>query len=89
MATIIKANGLMQYVEPKNGSNFQLEELQEIVGGYIEVIYLNGNGGRLMVCNEEGKLNRLPYNEKATELYGHRRDYIVGDVLVCDNNQIK
>ena len=89
MATIIMANGLTKDIEPKNGSDFQLEELQEIVGGYIEVIYLNGNGGRLMVCNEEGKLNGLPYNEKATWLYGHGNDHVVGDVLVCDNNQIK
>lgn len=87
MATIIKANGSTQDIEPKNGSDFQLEELQKIVGGYIEILYLND--GRLMVCNEEGKLNRLPYNEKATRLFGLSYDYVVGDVLVCDNNQIK
>ena len=46
----------------------QLEDLQETVGGMIEVI---GNGdGTLLVCNEEGKLLGME---------GNRR--IPGDVL--------
>lgn len=35
--------------------------LQNIVGGYIETFSL-GNGRPFIVCNEEGKLMRLPYN---------------------------
>lgn len=50
-----------------------LSALQEVVGGYIEVV---GVGGEvLMICNEEGKLNGLEYNFKLGN------DFIVGNVL--------
>ena len=40
---------------------------------------------KLMIVNEEGKLNGLPFNAKASELYP---DVIVGDVLVCDLKEV-
>lgn len=40
----------------------QLDDLQETVGGLIEVI---GNGdGTLLVCNEEAKLNGMDGNRR-------------------------
>lgn len=89
MAKIYRANGDVEIVEPKNGRDFQLEELQGIVGGYIEC--LNLNDGRLLVCNEEGKLKDLDLNVRATELVRTNgyNDWIVGDVLICNNNEIK
>lgn len=90
MAQIIKTNGDIIHVEPKNHNDFSLEELRNIVGGYIEILQLQGN--KLIVVNEEGKLMGLDYNmvatEKFQETYGYG-DYIVGDVLICDKNQIK
>lgn len=87
MATIYKAHGeVIDNYQPRNGSDFQLDELQAVVSGYIEVVYLQD--GRLMVVNEEGKLNGLAINWNATSLVGGR-DIIVGDVLVCNRNQIK
>jgi len=39
--------------------------------------------------NEEGKINRLPYNEIATSLYIYgSHDVVVGDVLVTDKELI-
>ena len=38
MAKIIKTDGTIVEVTPQNGTDFQLEELQKIVGGYIEVL---------------------------------------------------
>lgn len=76
-------------VEPKNGADFSLEELQEFVGGYIEIIDLFD--GTLMVINEEGKLKDLPFNIPATLIYSKKygmQDYIVGNALVCDKSQI-
>lgn len=35
MAQIIKVTGETKQVEPQNGTDFKLKELQEIVGGYI------------------------------------------------------
>lgn len=83
MAQIIKTTGEIIETEPSNGTDFSLTELQAVVGGFIEVVYLPD--GRLMVVNEEGKLNGLPINEKASELYP---DLIVGDVLVCEYYEI-
>lgn len=61
-----------------------LEEMQEAVGGYIEVI--GSAFGRLaMIVNVEGKLRGLPYNPTATAIMGAGGlpgDYIVGTVLL-------
>jgi len=90
MAKLIKANGEETEVTPKNGSEFSLEELREFVGGYIEVVPTKDN--QLMVLNEEGQIHRLPVNTKATELTRGvvaNDDLIVGDVLVCDRDQVE
>lgn len=75
---------------PKNGSTFELEELQEVVGGYIEIIRLND--GRIIIVNEEGLLQGLPVNIEATNIL--RRDhsttqYIVGNAIVCDADMVE
>lgn len=90
MAKIYKTNGEIIETEPKNGIDFSLEELQGVVGGYVEIVYLSKE--LIMVLNEEGKISELPFNELATELYQDSisiHDYIVGDVLVCDKKQVK
>lgn len=84
MAKIIRTDGTEISIEPKNGKDFKLNELQPIVGGYIEIVHIEGDN--LMVVNEEGKLERLPLNVKATEL---ARQVIVGDVLVCNKRMIQ
>lgn len=88
-AKIYKADGSIIDVKPNNGTDFSLEELQEIVGGYIEIVGLMDN--EIMVINEEGKLIDLPFNETATQMYQEVDgfyDYIAGDVLVCDSNMV-
>ena len=75
---------------PKNGTTFELEEMQKIVCGYIEIIRLND--GRLMIVNEEGLLQGLPVNIEATNIL--RRDhsttqYIVGNAIVCDSDMVE
>lgn len=40
---IYKTNGEVIETSPKNGTNYTLEELKEIVGGYIEIIHLTKN----------------------------------------------
>jgi hypothetical protein len=88
-AKIYKADGSIIDVKPNNGTDFSLEELQEIVGGYIEIVGLMDN--EIMVINEEGELIDLPFNENATQMYQEADgfyDYIAGDVLVCDNSMV-
>ena len=84
-AFIYQANGEIIPITPKNNVSFTLKEMQDIVGGYIEIVYLKD--GRIMVVNEEGKFNDLNPNQEATKLY--MNDYIVGDVLVTPKNFVK
>lgn len=89
LSTVITTDGLHTNVEPSNGTDFSLEELNGFVGGYIEIVRLSKS--QVMVVNEEGKLMGLEYNPCATllvQIAGHR-DTIVGNVLVCDTNKIK
>ncbi|MGN1156869.1 MAG: DUF3846 domain-containing protein, partial [Agathobacter sp.] len=75
---------------PKNGRTFELEEMQKIVGGYIEIVHLND--GRLMIVNEEGLLHGLPVNIEATNIlrrYHSTTQYIVGNAIVCDSYMIE
>lgn len=90
MAKVIKVPDEVVDVEPMNGTDFSLEELRSFVGGYIEVLDLYDD--EMMVVNEEGKLKGLPINEMATwYLLDNSRysDVIVGNVLICNTNQIK
>ena len=79
------------YVKGELGYEFTLEEMQAIVGGYIELVELDGS--TTMVVNEEGKLIPLSLNLEASRIFrAHHpasKDFIVGDVLVCNNNQIR
>ena len=91
MATLIRTNGTTQQIEPKNGTDFKLEELQKYVGGYIDIIRLNN--GEILVVNDEGKYTEEP-NEAATKLALEHVaifdwDYISGDVVRCKDEQVQ
>jgi hypothetical protein len=73
----------------------ELEELQALVGGSIEIVPLwdeFAGEEALAICNEEGKIKNLPVNHAATTLwYSHlgkrvqgrgHDDVLVGDVVV-------
>lgn len=93
MAQIFKADGHIVHVKPANGTDFSLEEIQQIVGGYFEPIYLRN--GMMLAINEDGKhIEGLLHNDIATELaHEHNAkaedDFIVGDALYCRESQIK
>ena len=77
-------------VEPDNGEDFKLEELQGYVEGLIEIVDLND--GRIMVVNEEGLNEGLPVNPLATAIFQECTgvaDYIVGNVIICDNDEVR
>lgn len=84
MATLIKMDGALEIVHPKDGIGkpFKLEELQGYVGGYIESVYLDN--GTIMLVNEEGMLRHLDPNPRAALIAKQR---IVGDVLIVDNKE--
>jgi hypothetical protein len=88
MAILLKANGRRKNVYPENNTDFSLKELQKYVGGSIQMVGTKDN--RIIVMNEEGKIKKLPPNKRATKLYEYGEyDYIVGDVLIVQTNQIK
>lgn len=91
-AAIIYPDGREEKISPANGNDFSLEEVQKIVGGYIEVVGLSD--GNILVLNEEGKLCGLDENPKATVIaHEHKamfpHDYIVGNVLICSSDMLK
>jgi len=53
---IKEPGGVPRYTNIENS----LENLQQIVGGYIEAVTLASD--LVVICNEEGRLNCLPYN---------------------------
>ena len=91
MNTIYKTNGTQEPASPWNGKHYELKELQAIIGGYIQQVYLTD--GSVMVMNKEGKLEGLPVNVRATEIFRKNfptnPDLIVGDVLVTESKFLK
>lgn len=92
MSKIYRTNGTTEDVSPKNGTDFTLEELQDIVGGMIQLVYLGGRD--VMVIDEEGKVNepQKKLNKNATLIarkYLFDGDFIAGDALVCDTEMVK
>lgn len=82
-AYLYKTSGEIVPVLPINGTSFTLGELSSFVNGYVQIVTLKD--GRLMVMNEEGKLDGLKQNDTATNLAKSvlfNGDHIVGDVLV-------
>lgn len=87
MALHIKADGTEVKIEPANGKKFSLEELQKMVGGYIEVVRIaKTDHGDHMLVNEDGRMKQLPVNVSASKLFG--RGMIVGDAVVLSRRQM-
>lgn len=83
---ILKSNGDVVEIAPM-GKHFSLAEMQEIVGGNIEMVFLANH--TVMVVNEEGKLFNLPLNATATLLMNRfSDDFVVGNVLITDQSLI-
>lgn len=78
-STLIPAVGLLKAVYPQ-GEKWTLQELQGLVGGYIEPIYRTKcQPGNLMLVDEDGLSKALPVNNRATLKAGRQ---IVGTALI-------
>lgn len=77
-AAVLLTENEMQYITPKNGT-FTLEELQEMVGGFIEFAPSTNEDLRVIV-NEEGLIKKLYKNKIATQFL--RKTYY-GNVVIC------
>ena len=89
-AKIIYTDKEAEDYTPKNGKTFELTEMQEIVGGYVEPIRLND--GRIIIVDEDGKSKDKAVNIPATNILRrdhYTTDYIVGTAIVCDADMIE
>ena len=92
----MKAKGSIFYCDGRKseerefkGKFVSLEEMQEIVGGYIQFVYW---GSKIIVIHEEGKLLDFAINPFATAVYRDIigvDDYIAGNVLIIDSKFVK
>ena len=77
-------------VETDGEGGITLEAMQSLVGGDIERWCLQGHGldGLDLFLNEEGKIQELSYNPKATilSMILMHDDCIVGDAFVCGSD---
>lgn len=79
----------VETIEPQNGTDYQLSELQGYVEGLIEIVPLTD--GEIMVVNEEGYINDLPLNPLATAIFQQATGndgYIFGNVVICRDNEV-
>jgi hypothetical protein len=65
-ALVMHPDGRTTNITPANGTHYTLEELQTLVGGYIELVPMPHN--RYAVVNEEGQYLNLDFNPRASEL---------------------
>lgn len=82
-AMLIKADTTVEAITPKESECFSLKELQDYVGGYIEILNLEND--YILVVDEEGRLKNKKLNKKASEFAGQP---IVGDVVLCKSNMV-
>lgn len=86
----ITVDGSIEEISPNDGKEFELEEVQKKVEGYIEIVYLNDK--QIMIVNEEGKFDKA-YNPFATAIAQLHQalwggDYICGNVVVCPSSML-
>ena len=68
--------------------NLTFSKIQELVGGYVEII-LCINGTDTMCINEEGKLQNLPVNPQATAIANiFPDDYITGNAITLTPDEV-
>lgn len=85
--TWIKSNGDIIEIEFSK-KIITLKELQDCVEGYIEFVWLRD--GKILVVNEDGKINGLELNSFATFLIQKEgiNDHIVGNALLIDSKYV-
>ena len=68
------------YVKEIDG---KLETMQSIVGGIIQAIYPFDHPDIALICNDEGKLNKLRLNRALFDKDGNIVDIIAGTFFLC------
>jgi len=74
----------IKQIDPENGT-YTLEEMQRLVGGYVEAHPL-GDGEHVLLVNEDAALQGLPVNSLVSALLGLE---IRGDAAIVKREQIE
>ena len=89
MAVLIDPRGNRQRVVPRNGAAFGVQELQDFVDGYIDVLPV---GGKYLVFDVDGPEKEKLYNKTATELAREHNPewgrFISGNAVLCEERII-
>lgn len=95
-AVRISVDGIVDNIAPRNGVDFKLNEMYNLMGcDIVEHVYLPNN--KLLIVDEEG-MYRIPLevNWMATRILsevaisaGHSPSFIFGDVLLVNSEQVK
>jgi len=88
MAKLYKVDGTVEEIKPKNGKDFKLQELYDLIGtDIIECVYFDRSGKELMIVDEAGWCRERPIeNEEASKI---ARVPIAGNAVVCLSKQFK
>lgn len=94
MALLIKADGTEETILPAgDDGHLTYDQIRKAIGGgwveHVETDPARSKGFCHIYLDEEGKLKRLPINERATEMsaWTAAGDMLVGDVLFCTNEE--
>jgi len=92
---VYHTDGTVTKIVPEDGKKFRLNELQEAVGGYIELLISGITHCKQLYCNEEGQLLNLPrnphtwavVNAEVYKLNGYKEGFwsVQGDILAVLN----
>jgi hypothetical protein len=86
---VIKANDDVAKITFLENEKPKLEQMQEIVGGYIEVVYipyLEQQGDYLAIVDEEGMIRRRMFNKIMNTLFGV---HLYGDVIIMNKGDLE
>lgn len=96
MATLIRADGSVKEINPKDGKKWSLPELRSYLGGIeqiftgkrettdvlVELVRVQNN--QFLIVDEEGLMKELPYNDAASKV-AHRP--IVGNAILLKGEE--
>lgn len=83
IAVLLTDDYRIKYVEPLNKKIFGLQELQDFVGGFIEIYPEEIIKNTTLFVDEDGLLKKRVYNQLAKDLFGLD---LVGNILFVPNN---
>jgi len=89
-ARVIKTNGDIVQVAPKNGRYFKLDEAQKLVNDIITVVF--DNGEEIMIASDNAIEFGFKFNFVASIVASgvlHYETHIFGDVIVCPSSMLR